>query len=128
MSITKGITVVILLCAIDRATKIAALAFTPSAIIVNAKALFFFESSYFSLGILAVCIVAIGVWFFSEHSFAAAYVFAGALSNVYDRARFGAIIDWIVFPGISVFNLADVFIVLGCVMVAASFFMRKRVY
>lgn len=128
MSITKGIAIVILLCAIDRATKIAALVFAPSALTLNAKALFFFESSYLSLGILAVCIVAIGAWFFSERSLASAFIFAGAVSNVYDRARFGAIIDWIVFPDISVFNLADVFIVLGCVMVTASFFMRKRVY
>lgn len=45
---------------------------------------------------------------------------AGALSNFYDRAHFGYVIDMIeVFPG-SIWNIADVLIVAGIVMLLFS--------
>ncbi len=40
-------------------------------------------------------------------------VFIGALSNIIDRIKFGYVIDYLNFININVFNLADVFIVLG---------------
>lgn len=42
---------------------------------------------------------------------------AGGLSNIVDRLRFsGAVIDWILFLGLFTFNLADVAISLGVIL------------
>lgn len=41
-------------------------------------------------------------------------VFLGALSNFIDRLRYSFVIDYLDFFSLSVFNLADVMIVLGC--------------
>ena len=45
-------------------------------------------------------------------------VFAGGLSNLYDRLRYGYVIDFLEFDFIRfpVFNVADVCVVLGCVL------------
>lgn len=49
-------------------------------------------------------------------------IFLGGLSNLYDRLTFGYVIDWFwffLFP-FSVFNLADLMIFLGCILVFIS--------
>jgi len=43
------------------------------------------------------------------------FIVSGAFSNVVDRLKFGCVIDFIDFEFWPVFNLADVFIVLGAV-------------
>lgn len=44
-------------------------------------------------------------------------VFLGAMSNLYDRLRFGYVIDWANFgPWWPIFNLADVMIAAGVVL------------
>lgn len=45
-----------------------------------------------------------------------ALVLAGAFSNMLDRLYFGCVIDFIKLPFWPVFNLADIFIVLGVIM------------
>lgn len=41
-------------------------------------------------------------------------VFLGAISNFIDRLKFSFVIDYFDFLNLTVFNLADVFIVVGC--------------
>lgn len=40
-------------------------------------------------------------------------IFGGAVSNLIDRLRLGAVFDWIAVPFFSVFNIADIAIVVG---------------
>lgn len=49
------------------------------------------------------------------------FLLAGAAGNMIDRLRWGYIIDLISVKGIFVFNLADVFIVIGAVMLLRDF-------
>ncbi len=44
------------------------------------------------------------------------FILIGALSNLIDRFRFGAVIDWISIPWWSVFNLADIYIVVATII------------
>lgn len=43
-------------------------------------------------------------------------VFIGTISNIIDRIKFGYVIDYINFLNINVFNLADIFIIIGCII------------
>ena len=65
-----------------------------------------------------------GVWYylnkhryFWQYFFGTGLVCAGAISNIIDRIRYGSVIDWIALNGFSVFNLADVMIGLGLIIV-----------
>ncbi|MCJ7856279.1 signal peptidase II [Lachnospiraceae bacterium NSJ-143] len=53
--------------------------------------------------------------------------FAGALSNFIDRVRNGSVTDFIFvkFKNAPVFNIADIFIVLGCISFWISSFRKK---
>lgn len=48
---------------------------------------------------------------------------AGATSNLIDRIRFGYVIDYIDFRFWPVFNLADVFITVGCILLITGVIM-----
>lgn len=130
-----SVSVFIALFVLDRCTKLIALfVFLPS-LTFNGRAFFFFDDSLFSAALLTMLVALLGAWFLHElrtrtsmlGMVASACIVAGALSNVLDRIRYGAIIDWIPLYGISVFNLADVFIVIGCILVIVSIFVRKKV-
>ena len=58
----------------------------------------------------------------------AAYVFllAGALGNVIDRLARGFVVDFIRLPHWPVFNVADVLVVVGMVLLAAAGYRRAR--
>jgi signal peptidase II len=43
------------------------------------------------------------------------FIVAGAMSNLFDRIRWGGVIDFISVPWWSVFNLADCYIILGVI-------------
>ncbi|MEK7539698.1 MAG: signal peptidase II [Patescibacteria group bacterium] len=45
----------------------------------------------------------------------------GALSNLVDRLRFGYVVDWISVQYWSVFNLADVWITLGAILIVIQY-------
>lgn len=54
-------------------------------------------------------------------------ILSGALGNLIDRIRFGYIIDYMNFGDIVVFNLADIFIAAGIIMlVIINFFKKNR--
>lgn len=131
-----SVSVFVFLFALDRFTKLIALFTSFPSLTFNTRVFFIFDDSLLSLLILAVLVAFLGAWFFHElrtrrsmrGMLASTCIMAGALSNFLDRIRSGAIIDWIPLYGISVFNLADVSIVIGCALVLVSFFARKKVY
>lgn len=61
-----------------------------------------------------------------EKTCAAILIFAGAIGNIIDRARFGYIIDYINIGGLLVFNLADVFIAVGAIILLEKIFQKSR--
>lgn len=135
MKRTYGLSFCFLL-AIDRLTKALALVAFPHAALLNQKAFFFFAHSVVSLFIFFVLVLIISWWFFREVSrvervsFTAsgsALIAAGAWSNFFDAARYGGIIDWIVVPGLTVLNLADMFIISGCLLAMYSTFTQRKV-
>ncbi len=73
---------------------------------------------FFNIGLL-VFLLYIRRKFISSLSFYSShFIIGGAVSNIYDRIRFGYVIDFIdlkFFP--AVFNLADFFITLGVVII-----------
>ena len=82
----------------------------------------------------AVIIVGI-VWFFIKERyivtmpFASAMIIAGALGNLYDRFTQGAVVDYVAWHcGFTwpVFNLADVLIDAGIVLIVWSLWRRER--
>ncbi len=50
----------------------------------------------------------------------AAFIFAGALGNLYDRIRLGFVVDFLDFRVWPVFNVADSFITIGGILLALS--------
>ncbi len=49
-----------------------------------------------------------------------ALLFGGALGNLYDRVTLGFVRDWILIASRSAVNLADIWIILGCVLLFLS--------
>ena len=47
------------------------------------------------------------------------FIFSGAISNIIDRLRFGCVIDYIDLKFWPVFNLADVYITIGAILLLA---------
>lgn len=117
-------------------TKVIAFMVFPDALVFNSRAFFFFGDSFAALVVFFVIVSLLCWWFISETfhkpkntitSFASALIFAGALGNLLDILRHDAIIDWIPLFGISVFNLADASIVVGCALVGISLFRGKKI-
>lgn len=64
-------------------------------------------------------------WLFGHSAFGLALIIAGALSNLFDRAAHGFVVDYIRI-GTSIFNGADVFIVIGALLVLLLDWQRKK--
>ncbi len=133
----------ILLFSIDRLTKVAALFLfsTPVDLIPDTLSLhlYFNEESFLGAGysgpmVMLVLLVCLGALFFYAQKrdhykyllLGIACIGAGALSNSVDVLRYGAVIDWIEIHELSFFNMSDVFIGVGCVVMLLSLF-KKRV-
>jgi len=52
-------------------------------------------------------------------------IISGALSNMLDVSRYGAVIDWIEIPSLTIFNFADLAIVIGCIGLLFSLLRKK---
>lgn len=122
--------------AVDRFTKVAALMTSSGTLLLNPKMFFAFDESPFSLTLLSVLVAVLGWWLFIELTrknknrlvaLSASLIVAGALSNLVDRFWYHATIDWIPFFGISVLNLADIAIMVGCTFVGLSIFQGKKI-
>jgi len=53
------------------------------------------------------------------------FMIAGAVSNVYDRLQHGFVIDYLNFYFLPVFNIADVMVGIGVIMIIISMFRKK---
>jgi signal peptidase II len=85
--------------------------------------------------LVAFAVVALGAvavaWWRRRHAPAAdqaayALILAGALGNVLDRARRGFVVDWIEIHRWPVFNVADVAIVAGALLLLFAMLRRAR--
>lgn len=54
------------------------------------------------------------------HIFATGLLLGGALGNIYDRALFGFVRDWILLGGRSAMNIADISVLLGAAFFAIT--------
>lgn len=61
-------------------------------------------------------ISAILIWDSKKYSFGLIFILSGAVSNILDRAYFGCVIDFIDLKIWPVFNLADIFITTGAII------------
>jgi len=78
-----------------------------------------------------IIIVAVLIYFFFKiHSYSQqvfiAVVLSGAFSNLIDRIRMGCVIDYIDLKFWPVFNLADVYITLGVILVLLNIIRNKN--
>ena len=128
MPISKGVTVFAILFAVDRFTKIAALYFFTDSVTLNTKAFGVFDQAVIPLLFFGALVILIALWFARERSFASAIIFAGALGNAFDRLRYGAVIDWLTIPGLTVLNVADIYIVIGCALVILKGYAVKSMF
>ncbi|HLM84410.1 MAG TPA: signal peptidase II [Candidatus Bathyarchaeia archaeon] len=53
-------------------------------------------------------------------------IFSGAISNIVDRIRLGCVVDYIDLKFWPVFNLADVFITIGIILLLILNFKKKK--
>ena len=70
---------------------------------------------FFWVLIIAFLTVALAKRYFIDNTLYVMLILAGAISNMIDRIRFGCVIDFVDFKFWPVFNLADIFIVVGAV-------------
>ncbi len=66
--------------------------------------------------------------FLRKRHFGSLFILAGGSSNLLDRLFYGGVVDFIQLPLIPAFNLADLAIVLGCVLLLIDLLFHKRVY
>jgi signal peptidase II len=60
----------------------------------------------------------------SQGNFAIILIASGSISNLIDRFRFGCVVDFIDLHFWPIFNLADVFICLGAIILVAKLFKK----
>jgi signal peptidase II len=81
---------------------------------------------FLSLGVIFASLVLLFIFFREQKPkdpLPFYFLFAGALSNFYDRAVNGAVIDYFIFFQWTSLNLADLLILFGCLKI---FFSKKR--
>jgi signal peptidase II len=66
------------------------------------------------------------LWQKRNHLFPLALIVAGALGNLIDRVRFGYVVDFIQVYWWPTFNLADVFIVVGVILLSWEVLMKEE--
>ena len=92
----------------------------------------------FDLPLAAICLLTVGIlalgtylvvkqklWRDRWHLTGLALLLSGAVGNLIDRVRFGAVVDFIKVYWWPTFNLADVWIVLGVLVFAWQFLFRE---
>ena len=62
----------------------------------------------------------------SIFSFSIMMIIAGGLSNLFDRVMFHSVTDFLDLKWFAIFNLADVFAVLGCIFLVISVFFFEK--
>jgi len=54
------------------------------------------------------------------------FLFAGAVSNLYDRLKYGYVIDYIDVPWFTIFNIADILITLSIIGLVIQMFWQSK--
>jgi len=54
------------------------------------------------------------------------FIIGGALGNIFDRIRLGYVVDMIYWPNFSIFNVADIFVTFGGVILLYHFLKRSK--
>jgi signal peptidase II len=81
-----------------------------------------FSGSAVAVTLIALVVLAVLVWFFAKHAtqrllwLPTGMIAGGAVGNLIDRLRVGAVTDFIKLPDWPAFNLADSAITLGVVL------------
>jgi len=79
---------------------------------------------------LLACVFLVGLawWIRRDRAglFGTVLAVAGALGNLYDRIRFGFVRDFLDFRVFPIFNIADICVVTGMLLVALRIFMLDR--
>lgn len=118
--------------AFDRVSKWLALQ-NGSIVFFNTKFAFLSDiPSSVGMFLIIVFLLLFAVWCWLElrkgiFPFYQGLVLVGALSNFCDRVFFGAVIDWIPLGQISIFNVADIGIGIGCLGLLKEFVIKKSV-
>ncbi len=99
---------------------------------------FFIHSSFFSraipsyfLAALVFFLILIFTWWTSRiyrlerYPFGCVLIIAGALSNMWDRIVLGGVFDWIMVRGFFSFNISDVMIVIGILLLLKKSHQQK---
>src|SRR3989344_5109125 len=73
--------------------------------------------------ILFLCVLFV---YLSPLRFSASLLLAGIISQLWDKLRFGYVIDPIVLPSFLQFNLADVYIFLGAFFMVSALILKRR--
>jgi len=107
----------LLLFLADRVVKLAV--FSSGSFVANKKAVFGIVS--LPLGFILVILAVVAFWFVKEKSLGLFLIFIGGLANVVDRLIYGFVIDYIYIFPIPVFNLADLYINLGIILLLIKF-------
>lgn len=84
--------------------------------------------------LITICILGLGIylvikeklWQNHWHLFALALLFSGAIGNLIDRVRFGYVVDFIKVYWWPTFNIADIGIVLGVILLAWGMLFREK--
>ncbi len=98
--------------------------------ICNSGISFGFQIPEFLFWLLWIIIISILIYFISKNRFLLftfyfLLILAGALGNIIDRLYFGCIIDFIDWKFWPVFNLADVYISIGAILLLFSLLKQK---
>lgn len=131
----KFLAFIVLVFIFDRISKIAALHYLSSSgvpvipgifhltLVQNTGAAFGIlkNEPKFLTGVSIAAVLAI-LFFLRRRSFPWALVIGGALGNLYDRLRYGTVIDFLDFRVWPVFNLADAAICVGVAWIVWDFF------
>ena len=104
----------LILLVLDRLTKL--YFFDVSVLNTGIAFSFFVGNNLFLLVLGFLFFLGLCFWYLKEPSVGVVFLAAGALGNVVDRLLYGGVIDFIDVGFWPVFNLADVFLVVGVVV------------
>jgi len=90
-----------------------------------------YPSIFIAIGIFAILLLMSIFFLYREkltttEKLALIFIFSGTLGNLTDRIYFGKVIDFIDIRVWPVFNVADIFITLGAVLLLVSIFLHNR--
>lgn len=102
---------------IDQLTKFIAMRYSSDIFINKGITFFLFQENYFIVAAFFIfwfSLIAYLFYFQKLNGIALSFLLGGVASNLFDYLRLGGAIDWIIFyNNIIIFNLADLFIILG---------------